>query len=159
MLIVSAVRNQTRTVQMPNNPVSNTAAIAAMRQSEERAARLILADERLYGDGPPQWFEGRQKHPCETAAQAKAGRRRRVKRLRRFGMKNPDALQVADRLEACQPEGRCLSGACPECARAWQRWFVTATADFLRRQGETAGSTILSPIHASGLVAPGELAR
>ncbi|WP_237480622.1 hypothetical protein [Lichenibacterium dinghuense] len=120
--------------------------------------RVILANEPLYGDGPPQWFEGRRQRPCQTAAQAQAERRRRVKRLRRFGKKQPAALRVADRLEACQPEARCHSGACPECARAWQRWFVTATTGFLSAQaGGVAGSTILSPIHAAGLVAPGEL--
>jgi hypothetical protein len=143
---------------MTNNRSLNIVALTDFRLRETTAVRLILADERLYGGSPPHWFEGRRQRPCETAAQAKAERRRRVKRLRRFGKKNADALLVADRLDACQPEARCLSGACPECARAWQRWFVTATAGFLSQQSDgVTGSTILSPIHARGLVPHGEL--
>ena len=120
--------------------------------------RIILADEQHYGDGPPQWLEGRHKRPAQTAAEAVAERRRLVKRMRRFGKRAPWARPVADRLEGCAPQARCLSGACPECARAWQRWFTTATQDFLAH-ATTAGSasTILSPVHAAGIIEPGEL--
>lgn len=122
------------------------------------AERVILGDERHYGDGPPQWLEGRRKRPGQTAAEAVAERRRLVKRLRRFGKSDPRARYVAERLDGCAPNARCRSGACPECARAWQRWFTTATQDFLAHtMAAGSTSTILSPIHAAGIVAPGEL--
>src|SRR5215207_10038229 len=96
--------------------------------------RSILRQGRYYGDGPPQWLEGKKQRRCQTAEQAKIERRKTVKRLRRFGKENDEALELASRLEACAPKQRCGSGACPECARAWQRWSVTATRDFLKSE-------------------------
>lgn len=123
-----------------------------------RTEKLILSDERLYGDGPPQWLEGRSKRLCQTAADAAAQRRLLVKRLRRFGRLDPRARPVVDRLDSCAPNTRCLSGACPECARAWQRWFTAATQDFLAHATPAgSASTILSPVHTAGIVEPEEL--
>lgn len=123
------------------------------------AERLVLADEQLYGDGPPQWLEGRRKRRGQTAAEATSERQRQVKRLRRFGRLDPRAKAVCERLARCAPHARCLSGACPECARAWQRWFTSATQNFLAH-ATAAGSesTILSPVLAEGIVEAGELA-
>lgn len=124
------------------------------------AVAHILSEEAYFGDGDPQWLEGRNQHPCQTAEGAETERKRLVKRLRRFGKHDTAALAVADRIAGCAVRRRCLSGACPECARAWQRWFTEATATFLIEQtGRLSGrSTILSPIHCDGIVEPGELA-
>lgn len=35
-------------------------------------------------------------------------------------------MRLANIFENCFKEHRCLSGGCPECARAFQRWFVSA---------------------------------
>jgi hypothetical protein len=123
------------------------------------AVVTILSEERHYGDGPPQWLEGRNRHPCQTAEQAEIERRRLIKRLRRFGKHHAPALAVSDRIEGCAVRRRCMSGACPECARAWQRWFVKATATFfVEETGSLPGGTILSPIHRDGMIEPGQLA-
>ncbi len=118
--------------------------------------RKVLGNEAYYGDGPPQWLEGKHQRRCQTASEADAERKRAIKRLRRFGKDNPKALRVADRLASCQPDSRCMSGACPECARAWQRWSVAATAAFLESQPRKF-RTILSPVHADGIAEPGTL--
>lgn len=125
-----------------------------------RSTSEVLQDETYFDDGPPQWLEGRTQRPCQTAAEAEAERKRLIKRLRRFGKHFPTALAVADRIEACAVRRRCMSGACPECGRAWQRWFVEATAEFLVEEtgSHSGGSTILSPIHCDGIFQPGKLA-
>ena len=89
----------------------------------------VLAHEDRFGDGAPSWPNA----PSSTDT-AKT-RQRHVKRLRRFANDFPGADQLADIIESCEPGHRCTSGACPECGRAFQRWFVeqvsslTADAD------------------------------
>ena len=60
-------------------------------------------------------------------------RLRRTKFLRKHGRIFPDAAAVADRLETCEPGQRCLSGACPECGRLFQRWFVRRSKKFIAK--------------------------
>ena len=126
-----------------------------------KATKEILNSERYYRDDPPQWEQGRSKRPCESAPEARAARLKLMARLRRFGENNPKALAVQTRLASCRPRKRCKSGACPECGRAWQRWFVEALRQFLRAEGAAAlgTSTILSIVHPAGIVQPGELDR
>jgi hypothetical protein len=85
-----------------------------------------LCDEKYYGNGKPNWKEGRRQRPAQSRRDARKAREALVNRLRRFGKNNPDAISVANRIDLCRPRDRCMSGACPECARAWQRWFVSA---------------------------------
>ena len=56
--------------------------------------------------------------------EASRRRKRQIKRLKKGGIEVESPLQ---RLEACAEERRCLSGACPECGRFFQRAFVKAT--------------------------------
>src|SRR4051812_34516994 len=125
------------------------------RNSKKRVQR-ILSQERHFRNGPPHWLEGKKKRPCQTTAEAQIERRKTVKRLRRFGKENSEALALASRLEACAPRQRCGSGACPECARAWQRWFVIAIRNFLESEPRRP-VTVLNPIHVSGKIEPGSL--
>jgi hypothetical protein len=78
----------------------------------------VLADDD-YGDNPPTW------PGAPTSKDAKKARRSYVKRLRRFSSEFPEAKKLADLLARCKPGRRCMSGACPECGRAFQRWFVS----------------------------------
>jgi hypothetical protein len=80
----------------------------------------VLADERWYGDGHPSWPN------APTAEEAEKRRLFCAKRLRRFKL-SPEALKLAARLKDCRRGERCQSGACPECGRAFQRWFVHST--------------------------------
>jgi hypothetical protein len=83
---------------------------------------------RWYADGQPSWQQGRQRKPAKSSKQARRERRKLVKVLRRHGKDNDSALRLADTLENCSKKQRCLSGACPECARASQRLFVSAAS-------------------------------
>ena len=99
--------------------------------SEQAPVEKILhgADgERWFGDGSPVWTQGRKDRPAKTLRQARLQRRQLVKALRRHGKGDEAALRLADKIAACRPGRRCLSGACPECMRATQRLFV-ATSD------------------------------
>jgi hypothetical protein len=78
----------------------------------------VLGDERYFSDSAPGW----QKAP--TAQDAVQARKRAAKRLRRFADELPEAERLADILTQCTAGHRCLSGACPECGWAVQRWFV-----------------------------------
>jgi len=79
----------------------------------------VLADETYYQDGPPTWPN------APTSTDAKKDRLRAIKRLRRFADAYTGAAQIADILAGCKPHHRCLSGACPECTRAFRRWYVS----------------------------------
>ena len=121
--------------------------------------RRLVGRTCCYADGPPAWLEGKDKRQSQTAGQAHAERLRLIKRLRRFGKDNSSALEVASRLTGCGPRRRCFSGACPECARAFQRAVVTATVRFLEADTGRLGrrTTILSPISTLGIIEPGKL--
>jgi hypothetical protein len=78
----------------------------------------VLADEAYYSDDPPTWSS------APTSFDAKKARKRYVKRLKRFSPQFPEAAELANILARCKPRRRCKSGACPECGRAFQRFFV-----------------------------------
>jgi hypothetical protein len=68
-----------------------------------------------------------------TAEFAYEERLRRIKFLRKHSKTDPKAVVLAHRLETCEPEQRCLSGACPECGRLFQRWFVRRSKKFIAK--------------------------
>jgi hypothetical protein len=78
----------------------------------------ILAREHWFGDGPPRWED------APTPRQTRRDRLFRIKRLRRVAQTQPGAEKLADILARCKRRRRCMSAACPECGRAFQRWFV-----------------------------------
>jgi hypothetical protein len=79
-------------------------------------ARALADDD--YGDHPT--WPG-----APTSKDAKKARRSYVKRLRRFARQFPEAKKLAKILAGCKRRRRCMSGACPECGRVFQRWFVS----------------------------------
>jgi hypothetical protein len=95
------------------------------RRTHIQGARLVspliarvLASRTYYSDGAPTWRDAR------TSNDAKESRISCIKRLRRFASKIPEAAKLAKILARCKRRHRCMSGACPECGRAFQRWFV-----------------------------------
>jgi hypothetical protein len=113
--------------------------------------------ERWFGDGPPLWTQGRKDRPAMTRRQACLQRRQLVKALRRHGKGNNAALRLAERIAACRPGRRCLSGACPECTRATQRLFV-ATSDRLITRSEISTIAVSVVFRGAG-IAEGKLAQ
>ena len=67
-------------------------------------------------------------------------RLRRIRFLRKHGTKDPELLLIADWLEQCEPRNRCFSGACPECSRLFQRFYVRHSKkpirDIIAREGK-----------------------
>ena len=108
---------------------------------------------RWFGDGAPKWSQGRAGNQPRPAG---GGRRTpQLKVLRRHGKGNKEALLLAEKIAACRPGGRCLSGACPECMRATQRFFVATNADLLARS--SVSTVAVSVILRNARVADGEL--
>jgi hypothetical protein len=101
----------------------------------------------LFGNGPPTWTVNKGKlgeRPSCSAREA-TGQRDATARKLRWHAKHADLLAgnetattiaasaLADKLDACAPpRNPCLSGACPVCMRAQQRWQVTDTMHVLR---------------------------
>ncbi len=117
----------------------------------------------LFGDGPPWWTISKGKpwqRPSPSAGKATRQRDATVFKLRWHanhvallaGNPTPTSLAasaLADKLDACDPpRNPCLSGACPICIRAQQRWFVTETLHVLQprvRRGYQAQALSLVP--------------
>lgn len=101
----------------------------------------------LFGDGPPWWTISKGapwQRPSPTAHQAKKQREATTFKLRwhanHVALLAGDptsmtlaAMALAEKLDRCAPpELPCLSGACPVCIRAQQRWFVTEAVQVLQ---------------------------
>jgi hypothetical protein len=121
----------------------------ALGQRPRRRPTIPDTDDPLglFRDGPPTWTINAGKawqRPSSTARDAKKHCDATVSKLRWHGNHvallagnhtptSLAALALADKLEACAPpRNPCLSGACPICTRAQQRWFVTETLHVLR---------------------------
>src|SRR6266446_342112 len=96
--------------------------LAEPRPAVDDSVRLILSDESWYGDDEPGWSK------APTVEKADGEQRQATKRLRRYPYCDDfhGAKELADRLEKCRPSRRCMSGACPLCLRAFQRWLVAS---------------------------------
>jgi hypothetical protein len=96
-----------------------------------------------------------------TADEMYQERLRRVRFLRKHGKANSQADMVANRLEGCEVGNRCLSGACPECSRLFQRWFVRRSETFIAENLDCARRELVAitivPIKAT--TRPGHLNR
>ncbi len=135
---------------MPEHPLPHRCATSPL-------LLRILDNERLFRNGPPGWQELRGKpneRPSATAGMAISRREHVVALLRRHGAQTASALSVAEALEGCSPKARCTSGACPECGRALQRWFVTATSDLIDRHFEGQQGLYLASIVPDYATAP-----
>ena len=89
-----------------------------------------LADESYYGDGAPTWPS------APTSSDAKEARKSNVKRLKRSCATVPEAGELAQNLARCKKRRRCTSGACPECGRAFQRFFVSEVGKLAASKSE-----------------------
>src|ERR1700677_187174 len=114
-----------------------------------------LSNELLYGDNEPTW-------PGSISQSAAAKERVRVSRFAvKHAFVKPDLRSIADKLEYCIQNNRCHSGACPECGRALQRFFVSECKQLFDNQSVCVASIIdskmsvhkeLSQFSASGLI-------
>ena len=86
-------------------------------------------------------------------------RLKRIRFLRKHGKTDSELLLIADYLEQCEPRNRCYSGACPECGRLFQRFYVRQSKGVIRDIIEPEGRQLIAlcVIPLSGLVRPGRL--
>ena len=86
-------------------------------------------------------------------------RPRRIRFLRKHGTTDPELLLISDCLEQCEPRNRCCSGACPECSRLFQRFYVLHSKklirDIIAREGNELIGICIIP--STPIVRPGQL--
>ena len=104
--------------------------------------------ERMWKNEPP-------------AAYQKAERLKRIRFLRRHEKADPELKSIADCLDECDQINRCYSGACPECGRLFQRFYVRRSKGAMRDIIAPEGHQLvaLSIIPWSGLVRPGQMSK
>ena len=103
----------------------------------------VLADEFWFGNRPPGW------PGAPSSNNAKKARKSYVKRLKRFSPQLPQAAKLAKILARCKRRRRCMSGACPECGRAFQRFLVSEVRKLAAGKSEQqlASVSIAFPKH------------
>ena len=160
---------------MLTNPRSSTPRGRLRRLLFLRQPALLNPDDPLglFGDGPPTWTINRGKlgqRPSSSAAEAMKQRDATAFKLRWHAehvallagnqtATSLAALALADKLGPCDPpRNPCLSGACPVCMRAQQRWQVNDTVHVLRpRVRRGYRDQVLSLVPEFGRIPAGSL--
>ncbi len=96
----------------------------------------ILSRERWYSNERPRWKN------LPTITEAILEREKRARLFQRNGFS-----QLGNILESCVPNERCGSGACPECGRALQRFFVRRTEHYLQPSTEFSCLSLVPTQH------------
>jgi len=82
-----------------------------------------------------------------------------VRLLLRYKEADPLYEEIAYRLLMCRRDHRCCSGACPECGRLLQRWFVRKSkrfiSDYIDKGDRDLVAITVIPVEA--LIPPGQL--
>jgi hypothetical protein len=83
---------------------------------------------------------------------------KRIRFLRKHGKSDSELNSIADCLEHCE-QNQCCSGACPQCSRLFQRFYVRQSRkpiqDIIAREGKELIGICIIPF--SPLVRPGQL--
>lgn len=123
-----------------------------------------MLTKRFFGDGPPLWrvHRGRpNERACFSAEEADAQRLTLIRSLARSHCRKKDdrVERLIEKLRHCRAEARCLSGACPVCTRALQRWYVEVGAKIGRKMAQTPSQRprFLSLVPDFGRVQPEQL--
>jgi hypothetical protein len=84
---------------------------------------------------------------------------KRIRFLRKHGKSDSELNSIADCLELCEPSNPCCSGACPQCSRLFQRFYVRQSKkpiqDIIARERKELIGICIIP--SSSLVRPGQL--
>ena len=94
-----------------------------------------------------------------SADDAYTARLQRVRFLQKFAKTDPTFRFCAERLDACEPRNRCLSGACPECSRLFQRWFVRRSKQYIAKDIDEPSHELvaITIVPSTPIVRPGKL--
>jgi hypothetical protein len=84
---------------------------------------------------------------------------KRIRFLRKHGKTDSELNSIADCLELCEPRNPCCSGACPQCSRLFQRFYVRQSRkpiqNIIAREGKELIGICIIP--SFPLVRPGQL--
>jgi hypothetical protein len=84
---------------------------------------------------------------------------KRIRFLRKHGKSDSELNSIADCLDQCEKGNRCCSGACPQCSRLFQRFYVRRSRNVIRdiiaREGKDLIGVCIIPSYP--LVRPGQL--
>jgi hypothetical protein len=134
---------QLRNETVMNGHLSNRPSFKSHRRTHEE----ILTNEKWFGDGEPvmgkQFTAGKamERRPILLGILRRAARRNRKLGDDRLGAR---LELLAEKLEACRPQHRCGSMACPECSRAFQRAKVAGQTIAIRRmKGTRVGKRVV----------------
>jgi hypothetical protein len=114
-----------------------------------------LSNELLYGEGEPRWTHSVNKSVAEQE------RVKLIRFLAKHASTKPDLNNIAEKLIYCSPGHRCYCAVCPECGRAFQRFFVSECQTLFIKGSLCVASIIdskqsirqeLSRFSASGLI-------
>jgi hypothetical protein len=94
-----------------------------------------------------------------SADDAYTARLQRVRFLEKYIGNDPSLKFFAEQLDACEPRNRCLSGACPECSRLFQRWFVRRSRQYIAKHIDEPGHELvaITIVPSKPIVRPGKL--
>jgi hypothetical protein len=111
-----------------------------------------IAEERT--NPPDRMWNGEPSAETISEEQLK-----RIRFLRKHGKSDSELNSIADCLELCEPRNPCCSGACPECSRLFQRFYVRQSRkpiqDIIAREGKELIGICIVP--SSPIVRPGQL--
>ena len=84
---------------------------------------------------------------------------RRIRFLRKYENNGPLIKEIADRLELCEQNNRCCSGACPECGRLLQRSFVRKSKSVIRDSVDKDNHELvaITIVPSKPIIGPGNL--
>jgi hypothetical protein len=91
--------------------------------------------------------------------QEKRERIKLVRWLRKKFKSDKRAQDLAGKLDCCEPQARCKSAACPECAGAAQRLYAKITKDFLSKCSDDTLIVCVSVVPADGTSKRGHLSK
>ena len=84
---------------------------------------------------------------------------KRIRFLRKHGKTDPTLIVIADCLDQCEKRNRCYSGACLECGRLFQQFYVRRSKQVIRDIIAPEGKELIGIciIPSSRPVRPGQL--
>jgi hypothetical protein len=134
------IHNSRKTHKSRNYPDKKPWVIAAIAEEERKPSDLL-------------W----RKAP--SADDAYTARLQRVRFLQKYVEKDSSLKFFAERLDACEPRNRCLSGACPECSRLFQRWFVRRSKQYIAKHIDKPSHELvaITIVPSKPIVRPGKL--
>jgi hypothetical protein len=121
-----------------------------------------LSDNANASNKVPQFNPGRfssaliEKYYSKTLGLG-AGRTELVDWLRKKHESDEASMNLADRLEACKPDRRCWSAACPKCSYAAQTFTTEVAVKFLTSHQDRNKIVCVSVVPADGDIPQGKL--